>query len=63
MKYFIMKMKKFINPLFCSTIPKPIISNVSSISNPLELKYLIKLFHHVLGQFAIQFQFYCLGHL
>ena len=42
-----MKMRKFINPLFCSTIPKLIISNVSSISNPLELKYLIKLFQNV----------------
>jgi len=31
---------KFINPLF-STIPKLIISKVSSITNPLEFKYFI----------------------
>jgi len=39
-------MTKFINPLFLlfSSIPKLIISKVSSISNPLEFKYLIKLF-------------------
>ena len=43
-KYFIRKMMKFIKPAIFSGIPKLIISKVSSISNHLELKYLIELF-------------------
>jgi len=35
---------KFIKPAIFSGIPKLIISKVSSISNHLELKYLIELF-------------------